>query len=148
MWPSTRLIGPNNAKPHRGNERLQRHAPLKPQHAHLWLLLLWLACRWTGSSKALESSELFQQRWFEARTTHFHTYSCGATQEVSKLAARLEQFHTAYSSLAGTQAVASPPIVVIAVPDHDSLQHFVPLYQGKPTSLSGFFHRASDENLI
>src|SRR5437879_493194 len=32
---------------------------------------------------------LAQRRWFEARTAHFHTYSCGPTQEVAKLTARL-----------------------------------------------------------
>lgn len=93
-------------------------------------------------------SSLIGRHWFEAQTRHFHTYSCGPTQEVAKLAARLEQFRTAYETLAGTQAVASPPIVVIAFPDHDSLEHFVPLYHGQPISLSGFFHRGSDENLI
>jgi len=102
----------------------------------------------TVDSFAADSLELTHQPWFEARTTHFRAYSCGATQAVAKLAARLEQFHLAYSSLAGTQAVASPPIIVLALPERQALQQFVPLYNGHPTSLSGFFHRASDENLI
>ncbi|HTL16990.1 MAG TPA: tetratricopeptide repeat protein [Patescibacteria group bacterium] len=91
---------------------------------------------------------LLTNRWFEARTSHFRTYSCGATQQVAKLTARLEQFRTAYEALAGNLAVASPPIEVLALPDHKSLEHFVPLYQGRPMNLSGFFHRDSDENLI
>jgi len=28
---------------------------------------------------------LIHQRWFEARTAHFHIYSCGPTQEVARL---------------------------------------------------------------
>ena len=95
-----------------------------------------------------EAFPLVNRPWYEARTTHFYTYSCGPTQEVAKLAARLEQFRGAYGALAGPQAVASPPIVVLAFPDKAALQDFVPLYQGKPTSLAGFFHRGSDENLI
>src|SRR2546423_879 len=91
---------------------------------------------------------LAQRRWFEARTAHFHTYSCGPTQEVARLTARLEQFRDAYSALAGAEAVASPPIVVMAFPDHASMRSFVPLYQGKPASLEAFFNRGSDENLI
>jgi tetratricopeptide (TPR) repeat protein len=79
---------------------------------------------------------------------HFHTWSCGSTQEVAKLTARLEQFRTAYEALAGAKAVASLPINVIALPDHDSLAHFTALYHGKPMNVSGFFHRSSDENLI
>jgi len=95
-----------------------------------------------------DSHPLAQRRWFEARTAHFHTYSCGSTQEVARLTARLEQFRDAYSSLAGAEAVASPPIVVMAYPDHASMRAYVPLYQGKPASLEAFFIRGSDENLI
>src|ERR1700690_2664224 len=58
---------------------------------------------------------LVQRRWFETRTAHFNIYSCGAPQDVYKLSARLEQFCEAYTLLAGgAQAVASPPIVVMA----------------------------------
>jgi Flp pilus assembly protein TadD len=91
---------------------------------------------------------LVQKRWFETRTAHFNIYSCGAPQAVYKLAARLEQFCQAYTLLAGAQAVASPPIVVMAFPDHESMKPFLPLYQGQPASLVAFFQRGSDENLI
>jgi tetratricopeptide (TPR) repeat protein len=91
---------------------------------------------------------LAQRHWFEARTANFHIYSCGSSPEVAKLAARLEQFREAYSLLAGAQAVASPPIVVMAFPDHADMQPFLPLYQGKPANLTAFFTRGSDQNLI
>jgi tetratricopeptide (TPR) repeat protein len=94
------------------------------------------------------ASALAQRHWFEARTACFHIYSCGPTQEVARLAVRLEQFREAYSILAGAQAVASPPIVVIAFPDHASMLPFLPLYQGKPANLAAFFSRGSDQNLI
>lgn len=84
----------------------------------------------------------------EARTAHFHTYSCGPTQEVARLAGRLEQFHQAYAVLAGTNAVTSPPVVVMAFPDHDSLKPFLPVYGNQPGNLAGFFCRGTDENLI
>jgi Flp pilus assembly protein TadD len=101
-----------------------------------------------AQSEASESKSLSQRPWFESRTLHFHTYSCGPSQEVAKLAARLEQFQEAYSVLAGSQAVASPPIVVMAFPDHEAMQPFLPLYQGEPANLAAFFVRGSDENLI
>lgn len=86
--------------------------------------------------------------WFEARSAHFLTYSCGATQEVARLTARLEQFRQAYALLAGTQAVASPPVIVMAFPDHPSLRPYLPLYQDRPANLAAFFVRGTDENLI
>ena len=100
------------------------------------------------SSTAAESPAIIQQHWFEARTAHFNIYSCGPTQEVARVGGRLEQFRDAYSLLAGAQAVASPPIVVMAFPAHETLEPFLPLYQGKPANLAAFFHRSSNENLI
>jgi len=107
-------------------------------------VLFWFAV----PSAPAETAPLVQQRWFEARTAHFNIYSCGPTQEVARVGGRLEQFRDAYSLLAGAEAVASPPIVVIAFPTHEALEPFLPLYQGKPANLAAFFHRSSDENLI
>ena len=89
-----------------------------------------------------ELSPLLQRHWFEARTAHFNVYSCGETQQFSKLIGRLEQFRQAYSLLAGAQAVASPPIVVLAFPDAASMRPFLPQRQGKPASLTAFFTAA------
>src|SRR5262249_23701699 len=127
---------------------IRKWTPTSRVTASFPMLVLLFCAALTVDSFAADSLELTYQTWFEARTAHFRAYSCGATQAVAKLAARLEQFHLAYSSLAGTQAVASPPIIVLALPERLALQQFVPLYHGNPTSLSGFFHRASDENLI
>src|SRR5882672_9022212 len=87
-------------------------------------------------------SPLLQRHWFEARTAHFCVYSCGETQQVSKLIGRLEQFRHAYSLLAGAQAVASPPIVVMAFPDIATMRPFLPQREGKPANLTAFFHRS------
>ena len=108
--------------------------------------LLGLAA--STSPGQLASDPLIHQRWFEARTAHFQIYTCGPTQEVTRLAVRLEQFREAYSLLAGAQAVASPPIIVMAFPDRDSMQPFLPLRDGNPAQLAAFFNRGSDENLI
>jgi len=107
------------------------------------LLLFFVAC-----SGLAETPPIGQQHWFEARTAHFNIYSCGSTQEVARVGGRLEQFRDAYSLLAGTQAVASPSIVVMAFPTHEAMEPFLPLYQGKAANLAAFFHRGSDENLI
>ena len=102
----------------------------------------------SATSSAGDTNALTQRQWFEARTANFHIYSCGPTQEVARVAMRLEQFREAYALLAGAQAVASPPIVVMAFPDQATMQPFLPLYQGKPASLAALFRRGSDQNLI
>ncbi|MGH7952665.1 MAG: hypothetical protein ACREFE_12220 [Limisphaerales bacterium] len=114
----------------------------------LWVLAAFLGFGIFNVFGQTNSVPLAQQRWFETRTAHFNVYSSGAPQDVYKLAARLEQFCEAYALLAGTQSVASPPIVVMAFPNHETMTPFLPLYQGRPANLAGFFQRNSDENLI
>jgi len=111
-------------------------------------LILSLALIAVHSLAEDDLSPLLQRRWFEGRTAHFNVYSCGETQQVSRLVARLEQFRQAYSVLAGAQAVASPPIVVLAFPDVDTMRPFRPVREGKPANLTAFFHHGIDENLI
>src|ERR1043166_8246617 len=84
---------------------------------YLRLILLLIAL----PAASEELSPLVNRPWFEAQTAHFNLFSCGKTQEVSLLAARLEQFRLAYLSLAGVQAVASPPIIVLGFPDRHSM---------------------------
>lgn len=112
--------------------------------------MLWCALMAMAASKVFgaDGEEIAKRPWYEAQSAHFNIYTCGTRQEVFQLAARLEQFRGAYGLLAGAQAVASPPIVVMAFPDQKELDPFLPQYQGKPANLSGFFTRQSDENLI
>src|SRR6266446_3007152 len=112
----------------------------------VFFCIVYLAAQ--GALAQTPGQALLQRPWFEARTAHFDLYSCASTQQVTKLVERLEQFREAYFLLAGAQAVASPPIVVMAYPNHETLRPFLPLYQGKPANISAFFKRDSDENLI
>src|SRR5262249_41873122 len=113
------------------------------------LLFLFLLSAVAIAARAQEElPPLLRERWFGAQTIHFNIYSCGNTQQVAKLVARLEQFRRAYSFLAGAQAVASPPIAVVAFPDYVSMRPFLPVRDGRPANLVAFFHHGSDENLI
>jgi tetratricopeptide (TPR) repeat protein len=91
---------------------------------------------------------LAQRQWFGTRTAHFNIYSCGAPEKVFRVAGQLEEFCETYSQLAGAQAVASPPIVVMVFPDHESMKPFLPLYNGQPENIAGFFQHGNDENFI
>src|SRR5882672_1891343 len=94
-----------------------------------WILAALLGSVICACADPAPTVPLEQRRWYETRTTHFNIYSCGQSQDVYKLAGRLEQFCKAYSQLAGTRSVDSPPIVVIAFPDHEAMVPFLPLYQ-------------------
>jgi tetratricopeptide (TPR) repeat protein len=91
---------------------------------------------------------LLQKPWYELRSPYLRVFSCAPTQDVAKLTMRLEQFRQTYATLAGTQAVASPPVIVMVYPNHETLKPYLPVYQGQPANLAAFFVRGSDENLI
>jgi tetratricopeptide (TPR) repeat protein len=101
-----------------------------------------------ATARAQNDDALVHRHWYESRTAHFNIYSCGSAQEVAKIGARLEQFRDAFGLLAGAQSVVSPPITVMAFPDVDAMQPYLPLYNGKPANLEGFFKRSADENII
>jgi len=133
-------VSPQRSPPNRGKPSLHN------MFFRFSILLLFL-----GASFSLAQTNvalLVQKPWFETRTAHFYIYSCGNPQGVNKLSVRLEQFCEAYSLLAGKQAVDSPAVVVMVFPDHESMKPFLPLHQGNPGNLSGFFVHGSDENLI
>jgi len=113
------------------------------------LLLFWflqvVACALTSLAADLP---VVQRPWVEISTAHFNFYSCGPIGDVYKLAARLEQFSSAYARLAGAQAVAAPPIVVMVFPDRQTMEAFLPLYNGRAASISAFFQPGPGENLI
>ena len=115
---------------------------------NVWFLSAFLLANLCGEAFGASGPELLSRPWFEARSGHFNAYSCGNTQDVARLVARLEQFRDAYFMLAGSNAVVSPPIEVIAFPDHESMEPFLPVYRGKPANLAAFFSRGSDENII
>jgi Flp pilus assembly protein TadD len=112
-------------------------------------LLIWFVAVTTLCARAqTDDSSLARKPWYQVRTAHFNIYSFGSTQDTYRLAGQLEQFCRAYALLAGKDAIESPPIVVLAFPDHDTMKPFLPLYNGQPGNIAGFFTRGSDENLI
>ena len=127
----------------------QRSVKLPPfMNRRLSGLLILLSLLGCFPTTAAEEITLVRRQWFETRTAHFNIYSCGGSQPVYKVAAQLEQFCEGYSQLAGAAAVASPPVIVMAFPDHEALKPFLPIYNGQPANLAAFFQHGTDENLI
>ncbi|HEY1787758.1 MAG TPA: tetratricopeptide repeat protein [Verrucomicrobiae bacterium] len=114
----------------------------------LILAILLVRPAFSQTDDSASPAPIAQRSWFVVSTVHFNVYSCGDVTDTYRLVGRLEQFQRAYALLAGKNATASPPIVVLAFPDHDSMIPFLPLYQGHPGNIAGFFTRGSDENLI
>src|SRR6202012_4380283 len=105
------------------------------------IMLLALLLAWgTGvcESSAVDA-RLLQEPWLEVSTAHFNFYSCGPIGGGYKMAAPFGQVSSASAQVAGTQAVPSPPIVVMVFPNHESMKPFLPLYNGQPANMAAFF---------
>jgi hypothetical protein len=75
--------------------------------------------------------------WIRARTRHFDIVSNATEREVRSLASNLEQFVVVVSRILGTTAAPGVPVTVMAFRDDRSFRPFKPLYDGKPTNISG-----------
>jgi tetratricopeptide (TPR) repeat protein len=87
-------------------------------------------------------------RWIAVRTRHFNIVSNANERDVRRAASGLEQFVAEVSGLLGARIAAGPPVTVTAFRDDRSFRPFKPLYNGQPSSISGFFQRTQDETII
>ncbi len=94
------------------------------------------------------SSAPAKDKWISLRTKNFNVVSNGDEGETRQLALKLEQFRLIISKLTNTSLVAPVPITVVVFKSDGSFKPFKPLYNGKPSNISGFFQRSDDENLI
>jgi tetratricopeptide (TPR) repeat protein len=91
---------------------------------------------------------LARRQWVEMRSEGFCAYTSGSTQRMAMVLAQLEQFRFAYAQLAGPQTVASQPIYVYAFESNADFDSFKPIYQGRPSEVSGYFMRRIDSLII
>ena len=117
------------------------------RRVRLWVVLLSGLLPGVAAAQTPDFSAVHAP-WFEVRTAHFQVYSCGTPQLVYKLTGRLEQFCKAYALMAGSAAVASPPIVVSGVPGSRAGEAISAAVSGAAGQTGGFFKRGEDENLI
>jgi tetratricopeptide (TPR) repeat protein len=96
------------------------------------------------SPAALQSGD----GWVNARTTHFNIVSNANDREIQRTAAKLEEFVEMVSRLFNARSTAQGPVTVVAFRDDRSFRPFKPLYNGKPSNISGWFQRRGDEMLI
>src|SRR3984957_2600609 len=111
-------------------------------------LLLFVTLVTCAAGAQTADVPIAQRPWFITSTAHVNIVCCGDWKNTYRIAGQLEEFQRAYAMLAGRNATASPPIVVMAFPDHESMMPFLPQYEGHAGNFAGFFTRGSDENLI
>src|SRR5262245_26810171 len=109
-----------------------------------------LACLFLGVALALMAAApvAAKDKWINVRTKRFNVVSNADSDDARKLALKLEQFRAVFAKLFKIEELSPVPITVLAFKSDSAFVPFKPLYNGKPASVSGYFQRGEDENLI
>jgi tetratricopeptide (TPR) repeat protein len=87
--------------------------------------------------------------WRALRTNHFHVVGDVSAGRLREVALRFEQFREVVTQLLPAALKAgSAPVVVILFPDARSYRPFMPIANGQPVPVDGFFVDGADTNYI
>src|SRR6188474_3998070 len=87
--------------------------------------------------------------WRSVRTNHLFVIGNADPEKLRQVAIWLEYFHGAFARLVSRNVIdSSTPTTVIVFRDDASFTPFKPLYQGRPTAISGYFLPGDDVNYI
>jgi tetratricopeptide (TPR) repeat protein len=87
--------------------------------------------------------------WLKAQSKHFTLIGNAGEKDIRKVGTRLEQFRAAFSRLfPQSEAVPAIPITVIVFKNDETYRPFKPLYQGRPSDVSGYFQSSDDAAYI
>ena len=87
--------------------------------------------------------------WHSVRTNHLFVIGNADPESLRRVAVWLEFFHAAFARVISRNVIdSSTPTTVIVFGDDESFTVFKPVYQGRPTNISGFFLPGEDVNYI
>ena len=97
----------------------------------------------------LPISAIAKDRWVSVRTKNFFLVGNTSEGDVRQVATKFEQFKDVVSRLFPKIKTNSDlPVTIIVFKSDSSYRPFKPLYQGKPTSIAGYFQQGQDVNYI
>lgn len=106
------------------------------------VLLILLACL-AGKEMPAQS-----RSWIRVKSAGFTLIGDADEKELKRVAWRLEQFRAAVLKLLNGRQDAAGPITVIVFKNESSYREYKPLYQGRPTSVTGYFQASDDKSYI
>lgn len=87
--------------------------------------------------------------WTSVRSKNFFLVGNASEKEMRQVATRLEQFRFVFSQLLPRAKLTAPvPTTVVVFKSDSSYTPFKPLYNGKPSNVSGYFQPGDDVNYI
>jgi Flp pilus assembly protein TadD len=87
--------------------------------------------------------------WVEVKSPHFIVATDAGEKRGREVALRFEQMRAVFTMLVPKARVNSAiPLQIVAFRNTEELQGFAPLWQGKPTEMSGLFMKSEDRSFI
>ncbi|HQR33446.1 MAG TPA: DUF1570 domain-containing protein [Blastocatellia bacterium] len=87
--------------------------------------------------------------WLKVQSKHFTLVGNASEKQIRRVGADLEKFREAVTRLSGIwQRRFAPPVTVFVFKDIESYEPFKPLYQGKPSDVSGYLQSSNDSAYI
>jgi len=99
---------------------------------------------------ALVGPRMASADWLSLRSDHFHVIGNAAEGDLRNVALRFEQFREVISQLSPDLLGAdnAPPVVILVFKDKNSFKPFMPVENGAPIPVAGFFQSGEDVNYI
>lgn len=95
------------------------------------------------------SASTTKDTWLSVRSKHFLLVGNAGEKDIRKVGMRLEQFRDVFSRIfTKSKANSAIPITVIVFKNDGAFKPYKPLYQGKPSPVSGYFQSGEDVNYI
>ncbi|MGZ4789068.1 MAG: tetratricopeptide repeat protein [Terriglobales bacterium] len=87
--------------------------------------------------------------WVEVRSRHFQVVSDAGESQARAVTERFEQMRGVFGTMFHKRNLNSPqPLQIVVFRNQDEFMRFVPMWKGKPVSLTGFFQGSDDKNFI
>lgn len=88
-------------------------------------------------------------QWLEIRSPHFSVVTDAGEKRGREAAMRFEQMRSVFATMYPKAKVNNPiPLQIVAFRNTKEFRQFAPLWQGKPTELTGLFQPGQDRSFI
>jgi Flp pilus assembly protein TadD len=109
------------------------------------LVLLWVCCIAPPFSSILAG----EPQWVEVRSPHFSVVTDAGEKRGREAAMRFEQMRAVFGTLLVKAKVNLPvPLQIVALRNSKEVEQFAPMWNGKPTKVTGLFQGNSDRCFI
>jgi hypothetical protein len=89
-----------------------------------------------------------EQRWLRGTSPHFEMLSLSSEKDSRNMLRELELFRENVLAVFSGRSGREPRVVVYLFPSEKTFRPYLPLYQGKPKQVAGYFINGEDEVVI